>query len=736
MKKQFSQINNDAIFQFLRTYLVILILILCCCTICFHKAFTIVEENLIEENEYLMKQDISRIEDIFQEAYVNGMELNSSEALKHLGYMTSHVQPDYLNATQNVLNKYAEIVLRCNEWNGTVFTYLPRLDRVIFNNSIYRSQVFEVNYLEAWNLTDAEWFALCKGDKVFPYIYKMNNGDLLYVFPCLQSIQNTDRIGTTFIRINKEELLGYMSFWSKYSSFSFFVMQDNDVLISEDKLNYLSELNLEWLTEKGIYKSGDNLIFNILSEKREGRNYVLVIPQQEAMVGLESLRTFVWAMLFVAMIFGVLMAVFFSTRSGRPINNMMQMLKGYDERLTTYDLDDLNKTIAKMVQENKKDIVELRKTFFHNLLNAEFLSGAEMEYMAKRVNLELQKGTYYAAMIRLFPQIDVESIDGTTVEEARSLQILVKEKLESIYKLPLWSYKKNTLVTMYVIEVEDEKQIMKALQEVISWLREEIHVDAYWGIGTPCKDLLSFWKSAEEANTALVHNEKEMAVCLYSDIKIFDDTFYLPYSVEDYLAKGLRGGDIKAVKEVLQMIKNENFVRRNINRKQFLKLNQSICDILAIQLGEMDGNENRLIYLSSIIGEKKGEYKEYFAYLELVCEDICKYSVGQKNKKRHEKMEAILGFIQENYSNSSMGLGMVSEHCKLSEGYLSAMFKEEMDINFGDYIEKIRIEKACELLLKGELVADIAEKTGYNSVQSFRRAFKRVKDVSPSEYRA
>ena len=393
-------------------------------------------------------------------------------------------------------------------------------------------------------------------------------------------------------------------------------------------------------------------------------------------------------------------------------------------------------TLPKMVQENKKDIIELRKTFFHNLLKAEFLSGAEMEYMAKRVNLELQKGIYYAAMIRLFPQIDVESIDGATVEEARTLQLLVKEKLEAIYNLPLWSYKRNTLVMMYVIEVEEEEKILKALEEVVEWLREEMHVDACWGVGTPCKDLMAFWKSAEEAYTAISYHEEEQAVCLYSNISYQDDTYYLPYSVEDYMAKGLSGGDSKAVKEVLQMIKTENFVRRNINRKQFMKLNQCICDILAIQLREMDSDESRLVHLSSMIAEKKGDSEAYFSYLESVCQDICNYSVGQKNKKRHEKMEDILTFIQENYSNSNMGLGMVSEHCKLSEGYLSAMFKEEKQINFGDYIEQIRIEKACELLLEGELIADIAEKTGYNSVQSFRRAFKRVKSVSPSEYRA
>ena len=91
--------------------------------------------------------------------------------------------------------------------------------------------------------------------------------------------------------------------------------------------------------------------------------------------------------------------------------------------------------------------------------------------------------------------------------------------------------------------------------------------------------------------------------------------------------------------------------------------------------------------------------------------------------------------MEENYADPGMGLGMVSGYCKLSEGYLSAMFKEEMQVNFADYLEQMRIERACRLLTEGELVAVVAPKTGYNSVQSFRRAFKRVKGISPSEYR-
>ena len=83
-----------------------------------------------------------------------------------------------------------------------------------------------------------------------------------------------------------------------------------------------------------------------------------------------------------------------------------------------------------------------------------------------------------------------------------------------------------------------------------------------------------------------------------------------------------------------------------------------------------------------------------------------------------------------------MGLSRVGGEFRMSESYLSTLFKEQSGGKFADYVEKLRIEKACELLQdKNNTVNDVAETVGYNSVQSFRRAFKRVKGVSPKELR-
>ena len=53
-----------------------------------------------------------------------------------------------------------------------------------------------------------------------------------------------------------------------------------------------------------------------------------------------------------------------------------------------------------------------------------------------------------------------------------------------------------------------------------------------------------------------------------------------------------------------------------------------------------------------------------------------------------------------------------------------------------DYIENYRMERAHELLLHTNLsITEIYGKVGYNSAQSFRRAYKRITGVTPNSAR-
>lgn len=65
MKKIYGNVNNNAVTPLLLSYLLILLLTFLCCTIGFKKAFSIIENNLIEENVHLMEQSTGYIDELF-----------------------------------------------------------------------------------------------------------------------------------------------------------------------------------------------------------------------------------------------------------------------------------------------------------------------------------------------------------------------------------------------------------------------------------------------------------------------------------------------------------------------------------------------------------------------------------------------------------------------------------------------------------------------------------------------
>jgi AraC-like DNA-binding protein len=113
---------------------------------------------------------------------------------------------------------------------------------------------------------------------------------------------------------------------------------------------------------------------------------------------------------------------------------------------------------------------------------------------------------------------------------------------------------------------------------------------------------------------------------------------------------------------------------------------------------------------------------------------------AESTKEREEiqlcmDKEEIAAYIEEHYGDADLTLNMVAEWAGESERKLYNAFKGIFGVSFSSYLEQIRMTHACELLKQGAAVKDIAAQVGYSSDYSFRRAFKRMIGVSPSDYR-
>lgn len=94
-----------------------------------------------------------------------------------------------------------------------------------------------------------------------------------------------------------------------------------------------------------------------------------------------------------------------------------------------------------------------------------------------------------------------------------------------------------------------------------------------------------------------------------------------------------------------------------------------------------------------------------------------------------------LEFIDHNYMNK-MTLDDVANYVYLNSSYLSQLFKKEMGISFGEYLESIRLKHAKDLIKNSnKAMSDIAEEVGFSSQNYFNRVFKKATSLSPAKYK-
>lgn len=110
-------------------------------------------------------------------------------------------------------------------------------------------------------------------------------------------------------------------------------------------------------------------------------------------------------------------------------------------------------------------------------------------------------------------------------------------------------------------------------------------------------------------------------------------------------------------------------------------------------------------------------------------------AVRSGSETRDPVISFVLEYLDKHYGED-INLNIVADKLNLTSGYLSSIFKEKTGINFSEYLNTLRIERAKELLVNIDLrIQDIALQVGYQNVNSFIRMFKRASGLTPGEYR-
>ncbi|MBS4210496.1 response regulator [Bacillus sp. FJAT-50079] len=116
------------------------------------------------------------------------------------------------------------------------------------------------------------------------------------------------------------------------------------------------------------------------------------------------------------------------------------------------------------------------------------------------------------------------------------------------------------------------------------------------------------------------------------------------------------------------------------------------------------------------------------------------YCVKTVNMCRQQSCPDILfnckKILDEQYK-LDLTLTMIAQMVGVTPSYLSRLFKKEVGINFVDYLQQIRINKAKDLLnIPNMKILEVSEMVGFNNAEYFSRIFKRFTGITPQNYRS
>ena len=78
----------------------------------------------------------------------------------------------------------------------------------------------------------------------------------------------------------------------------------------------------------------------------------------------------------------------------------------------------------------------------------------------------------------------------------------------------------------------------------------------------------------------------------------------------------------------------------------------------------------------------------------------------------------------------------VAKHVYLSPSYFSKVFKNETNCSFNTFLNRLRIEKSKQLLLKTDFtIVDVANMSGFEDQSYFTKVFKRVTGLPPNQFK-
>ncbi|TBL74008.1 helix-turn-helix domain-containing protein [Paenibacillus thalictri] len=591
---------------------------------------------------------------------------------------------------------------------------------------------------------------------------------------------NPDRpVATNVIMIDQKRILGAIDNVELFTSGRVMVLnKDNEVLVTNSNETLTPSLPLSHFTgDSGLFyyeEAGKKFEVFYIRSAYADMKYVSIIPSQLFWQKAEHVRSMTYMSIIISILGGSVLTYFFLWRNYNPIRRLVQSFagkaglpyaKGGNElHFLQQALDETLLEKDKMFTQMKQQNNQLRNNFIVKLLKGRVDGHMPIDEALTAYNMKPNSDEFAVLLFYLEDnQPFFEKIEQMEhKDKLKLLQFIVTNIVEELAARKHRGYMAEmdaTLACLINLREGDDKQIqaedlLDIARGAQQFLAEAYHIRltvSVSGIHSSFSGIPQAYMEALDAmEYKLVIGSSE--VLSYEEIQKGSQQepekgYYYPLQVEQQLINYAKIGDFDKAKQTLDDVIEANF-RQMVIPVYFAKcllfdlvstMVKTINEIGDIQESFLMDSPKRIERLMAC-----ETFEDMKQQLTDLLRKVCEYTSAKRQKHiqqsrqrvLHELLHKVGSFIEERYDDPNLNISLIGEKFDMKATYLSKLFKDQTGEGLLDYINKVRIGKAKEMIAaQHKNVTDVASLVGYNDVNAFIRTFKKYEGITPGKYK-
>ncbi|WP_135553893.1 helix-turn-helix domain-containing protein [Paenibacillus cymbidii] len=702
----------------------------------------------VSENNRLVVRNIVRI---FEESFVNIRDM--TETIQKLPYSTwnasgansgaddmaeiylmkrslGEIVPriDYIEEVV-VFNNYSDLAVTTA---GTI--HLKELFRLNFSNPLYNYEFWTTygNSMHASKVFPAGWYSQWSSDSG---AVNQNPRKLLVV-----SSGNQLYNPNVLVFLDVSKLLEHVNQKAMMQGTSLVILdkERNVILGTEESLNLvdvLSELSDKPGQESTVKKTG----YEYTIYETDYFTYINKVPYRFA--DLNPVTKANQRIIMIAIAFAVLLSGVLSLYLYKPIRILFKLMGGRDPR--EIDFRAIGAGIVRLKEENEafqarldEADADLARNAFVGALTNSALSREGEQRLRRMIAEQVQQPYFVMAAFQLKTGGSGEL--EQPIEPGRTLAAIRSGLLATDSSAAAFQAGENLfLAAIGVGSPAEREQTLKRLRCFVKLAEKDVWsgfaVLAAVSRTYPAKieHLGKSYRDVTEGFARRNIGAKETVIDVPAIRPVW--RVYFPLDEAEKLPRYLAGGNLHECERLIDDIFAHN-AERGIHYHQLLSVAKTMFyDMLQLlEAGEPKGN----LALEAAFARRTEDAFGHEDIREALLQAMRAIADNVRREVR-SKLDAasVARYIDLHYMDH-LHLDHMAEQMETSAKYFSNYFKKTFGVNFVDYVNKVRLSHAKELLKNPELsVAEIGEKIGYLNSTTFTTTFKKYVGLSPSEFR-